>query len=240
MILPDQSRRYFTSPLLTDRVFHGFGTKELGNGQDIEIVRCLLSKNNKNCRFISFAQQNHSVNINVITKRNGTYLLDSIANYDALITQEREVLLAITTADCVPIIYFDNDHSILGVSHGGWRGTLNSISTKVIQMMEKFGANKKQMNVVIGPAIGKCCYEITGQRYIKFLEYFGDKVFYHSKNKVYLDLIKTNIQSLINHGICKDNIDIASECTSCNGKIFWSYHRDKKLDGQMLNFAMLL
>src|SRR3954467_3283878 len=80
---------------------------------------------------------------------------------DGLITNVPEILLAIQTADCLPILLIDPEHRAVGAFHAGWRGTLARIVEKGVgRMQAKFGSKPKDIVAAIGPGIHKCCYEV--------------------------------------------------------------------------------
>ena len=80
---------------------------------------------------------------------------------DALITRARGLLLAIQTADCIPILLADPKHRAVAAVHAGWRGTLKRIAAKTLGRMRMlFGTRPGDVMAVLGPAIGRCCYEV--------------------------------------------------------------------------------
>lgn len=83
---------------------------------------------------------------------------------DAMITQQRGIALAISVADCVPLLFYDPVQAAIGLTHAGWRGTARGIAAATIDALsEQFGSQAKDIRVGIGPAIGACCYEVSEQ-----------------------------------------------------------------------------
>ncbi len=83
---------------------------------------------------------------------------------DALVTRERGVLLAVQTADCIPILLADTKNRAVAAIHSGWRGTLRRIAEKTIGRMQmEFGTRPADLIAAIGPGIGGCCYEVGSQ-----------------------------------------------------------------------------
>ncbi len=81
---------------------------------------------------------------------------------DAIITQKGGVALALSFADCVPILLYDPVQRVLGIAHAGWRGAARGIAVATIEAMaEKFGSQPQDIHAGIGPSIGPCCYEVT-------------------------------------------------------------------------------
>src|ERR1019366_9575599 len=80
---------------------------------------------------------------------------------DALITRTPGLLLGVQTADCVPILLADTRHCVVAAVHAGWRGTLARIAMKALgRMRMEFGTRPRDVVAALGPAIGRCCYEV--------------------------------------------------------------------------------
>ncbi len=83
---------------------------------------------------------------------------------DAIVTAEREVVLAMSFADCVPLLFHDPRRAVIALAHAGWRGTARGIAITTIEAMQiHFGSRPQDILVGIGPAIGACCYEVSEQ-----------------------------------------------------------------------------
>ena len=94
---------------------------------------------------------------------------------DASITNRPNLLLAIQTADCVPILLVDPQKRAIAAIHAGWRGTLARIAAKTIGKMQMhFGTNPRDLLAAIGPSIGPCCYEVGTEVATQFLSQFAD------------------------------------------------------------------
>lgn len=151
---------------------------------------------------------------------------------DGLITCEKNIVLTIKTADCVPIIYIDNKIGLVGISHQGYKGTLLKISQKMIKKMKTLGSKGHDINVFIGPAVCKKCYAIDGDRLVQFKQLFNIK---HNT----IDLKYLNREMLLQEGVLDRNINISSLCTSCNPELFYSY-RNGERNTCMVNFIVLV
>ena len=80
---------------------------------------------------------------------------------DALITRERDVLLVVQTADCVPILLADTKRRAVAAIHSGWRGTVRRIAEKTLGRMQmEFGTHPEDVIAALGPGIGQSCYEV--------------------------------------------------------------------------------
>lgn len=79
---------------------------------------------------------------------------------DAIVTDQRGLLLGILTADCAPILLADGEAGVIGAAHAGWRGALGGIAEEVIAAMESLGANRSTIHAVVGPCISQASYEV--------------------------------------------------------------------------------
>lgn len=166
-----------------------------------------------------------------------------MASYDAIVTNQPGIALAIKTADCVPIFFVDRIKRVIGVAHAGWRGTSLNISAKVVgALREKFSCNTSDITAVIGPAIGQCCYQVDG-RVLNAMEAE------HNRRDIFspcsspghwmLDLPLANTFQMVEGGVLPENIHVAGYCTSCQRDIFFSHRGEKGNTGRQLNFIML-
>jgi YfiH family protein len=81
---------------------------------------------------------------------------------DAIITRQCGVTLALSFADCVPILFYDPARSVIGIAHAGWRGTARGMMLAMVDVLRKqFGCRLEDLYVGIAPSIGPCCYEVT-------------------------------------------------------------------------------
>lgn len=238
MIIFNSKKGYGTSPLFEQTVFHGFGTKNFGNGQKNETINTLLKRVHIQPQIV-IPQQTHSTSVKIIDAGHHEGNVIYVPNVDGLVSENKNVLLTVVTADCVPIIYADFDHSVIGISHGGWSGTLQNISQNVIDQMIELGARKESIFAAMGPAISDCCYEVYGDRYEQFKKRFSSEIISSIQGKHYLNLAKANRESLLATGISAYHIDHSLFCTECEDDLFWSFHRDKRIEGEMLHFVMI-
>lgn len=154
---------------------------------------------------------------------------------DAYITCQKNLPVAIRTADCVPVLLFDAVKRAVGIVHAGWKGTAKEITYKTVgRMKETFGSKPEHIQAVLGPAIRPCCYEV-GQ---EFRQYFPDEIIERG-GKLYVDMTKNNYKQLLKAGLKKENIDNTGICTCCNSKYF-SFRRDAGKAGRMISLMMLM
>ncbi|MDM8521340.1 peptidoglycan editing factor PgeF [Anaerolineales bacterium HSG6] len=154
---------------------------------------------------------------------------------DGLVTNEPNVYLAMRFADCTPLIFFDPTQKIIGLSHAGWRGTMQNIATETVRAMRQLGAKIKNIIAVIGPSIGPCCYEVgtevldaAGQTFQRPDALFDYR---HGKNqRPYFDMWQANQQLLIETGV--RTIIHTNLCTACNTDKFFSHRAENGRTGR--------
>ena len=151
---------------------------------------------------------------------------------DGMITATQGLALGIKTADCLPVLMADLDHRVVAAIHAGWRGTAQGIMGTAVRMMgEKFETKPNSLVVAMGPAIGKCCFEVGPEVAREFADY--DAGLGLVTGKCHLDLQKINQRQLELLGVTPDNIFRSNYCTVCGGDRFWSYRKDKEFAGRM-------
>jgi len=162
--------------------------------------------------------QTHSGNVQIIDKRN------VYPKTDGLITNESGTLIYLRFADCTPLVFYDPVKKVSAISHAGWRGTVSKIGVKTVEKMSSFfGSNVKDIVVLIGPTISKCCYEVGDDVKEKLLSTVNETSGLFSDN--YADLKTINERQLREIGI--EKIDICPYCTSCNNDMFYSYRKEQ-------------
>ncbi|MFA6476636.1 MAG: peptidoglycan editing factor PgeF [Candidatus Paceibacterota bacterium] len=172
---------------------------------------------------IVLAGLSHSSNVDLVGEES---IGQKINNTDGLITNVPGIILTITSADCLPIFFFDKNKEVIGLAHAGWRGVESNIVSKVIEKMRsKFGSNPKDITVNIGPHIKSCHFEIKDDLVEKFSQY---KDFITTSDGVTnLDLSAIVREQLKDCGVNPDSINISSECTYCLPDKYYSFRRDK-------------
>lgn len=161
---------------------------------------------------------------------------------DALITKLPRVCIGVTTADCVPLIFFDKRKKVVASAHAGWRGTCGKIAEKSIRMMmEQFDCKVDDILVSVGPSISVEAYNVGGEL-VEIFEAEGfdtDSIFVEKVEKLHLDLWEANRQSLLKAGILPEHIEIAGICTYTEHERFFSARRLGIKSGRMLSGVML-
>jgi YfiH family protein len=183
-------------------------------------------------------KQTHSDVIGIVDESNYT---DAFENTDALITNIPSIILAIKTADCVPILLFDPEKKVIGAVHSGWRGTAQNIVGKTIaEMNSVYGSNPSNILAAIGPCISQMNYEVGYEviEIIKQVTTNQEGLFTYNEvanEKAFLDLSMANFQFLMQAGLSENNIDISRMCTFQFKEDFFSARRDGNITGRMIN-----
>ncbi|GLC87033.1 peptidoglycan editing factor PgeF [Lysinibacillus piscis] len=190
-------------------------------------------------------QQTHSANFHCVTHedagRGAMQMETAIANTDALYTLEPNVLLCGFTADCVPVIFYNEVKGLVGVVHSGWQGTVREITSKLLQhLMEQEHCQPQDFHVHIGMALSQQCFEVDGDVYEQFhrLGYADDFIVYNEKtNKYHIDNQQTVKRQCELAGIPAQQIQMDTTCTYTSAEGF-SYRQDKQA-GRHISFIML-
>lgn len=159
---------------------------------------------------------------------------------DAIVTSKSNIAIGVFTADCVPVIIVDDIKGVVAAIHSGWRGTINSITKKTLQVMnEDFGTRYEDVKVYIGPHIKKCCYEVSEELKKTFIEEtkISEDVLFENRNLSLEECILKDIRDL---GVLEDNINDINLCTYCSGNIkLHSYRRSNGDYGRLFSFVTL-
>lgn len=182
---------------------------------------------------------------------------------DGLMTDDPKIALGVQTADCVPVLVRDTRTGAIAAFHAGWRGTLKRIVEGGIGRMRlEFGSRPKDLEAVIGPAIGLCCYAVGEEVRSEFLSQFSYALSLFSevydsdpvKEKypllfltarapghsnigpsLHLDLAEANRRQLLDAGLTTKSIAMAHRCTSCDPETFFSYRAEHGFCGRMMS-----
>ena len=161
---------------------------------------------------------------------------------DALITAVGGIILAVSVADCVPLLLFDRKEGVVATVHGGWRSTAARLGSKVVRKMgEIFGTRPEDIVVGIGPAIGPCCYEVDEPVISAFSDLsprWQEWVQEEGRGHWHLDLIRANQTLLLEVGVPQGQIFSSGICTSCQQELFFSHRRDGGKTGRMMGLIM--
>lgn len=250
----DNGILYFKFPLLeeTGIVRHAFSTRIGGaskgyfgtmnfsftRGDDREdvlenyrrisqVIGCDLSK-------MVLSHQTHTTNIRIVTEKDagkGIWKERDYNDVDGLITNVEGMTLVTFYADCVPLYFVDPVHRAIGLSHSGWKGTVNRMGLRTIEAMSKaYDSRTEDMLACIGPSICGDCYEVSEDVAEAFLREFGSELCYGNSilidkgnGKYQLDLWAANRIILLSGGILPKHLAVTNVCTKCNPNLLYSH-----------------
>ena len=162
---------------------------------------------------------------------------------DAIITNQRNILIGILVADCFPVILYDQNKHVAGVVHLGWRGTAAGLLGRTVNAMrEIFGCQAADICAAVGPGIGAHSYEVdrpVRDAFRQGTDQWGRIATEISLGHWQLDLQKSVLLQLDEAGVDRTDVDIVEECTCCHKETFFSYRRDQGRTGRQMGFALL-
>ena len=181
---------------------------------------------------------------------------------DGQMTDEAGFLLAVQTADCIPVLVADKKKRVVAAFHAGWRGTAQRIvETGVGRMRLEYGSRPEDLMASIGPGVGTCCYSVGEEVYSEFESQFqyGRELFHevyssdvvrqkypmlfltqrapgHSPigPSLHLDLVEANRRQLMDAGVKARAIKIVGGCTNCERDLFFSHRGSQGHAGRMM------
>ena len=191
-----------------------------------------------NFEHLIFPKQTHTGTVKVIRAdffdRNENEKKQFLNETDAVITNLKNVCVAIKTADCVPVLVYDSVKQVVAAIHAGWRGTAQGIVQNTInQMSAVFGSNPSDLWAGIGPSISPEVYEVGEEVWSQFSPEFYRPTNPFKNEKRLLDLWKANLHQLTLSGVPENQIEVGCICTLYNPEMFFSARRDGAKTGRM-------
>lgn len=178
-----------------------------------------------------FVDQIHGADVVVIDEQSKISSQQNRPRADAIVSNLKNLIIALITADCTPILFFDEKNSVIGAAHAGWPGAFKNITSNTIAKMLEIGAKIENIKVVIGPTIRQKSYEISQEFYDRFLdENINNKKFFIPGGRVghyMFDLpgyVKEKLKNAGIRNIIDEEID-----TYSNSEKFFSYRRSTHL-----------
>ena len=146
---------------------------------------------------------------------------------DAIISNVPDVIMGISTADCIPVLLYDPVQRAACAIHAGWRGTVKRITEQAVaQMTAVYGTRPADIIAQIGPGIHLDSFEVGDEVYEAFQqEGFDMQAISKKKEKWHIDLPECNRLQLIAKGIPADHIAVSSICTYQQADRFFSARR---------------
>lgn len=153
---------------------------------------------------------------------------------DGIMTDCYHVPIAVRTADCLPLFFYEPFSHVIAVVHAGWQGTLDRIAQRTVDIMiDRFGVDAENILVGLGPCIRAKNYEVGKE----FKQKFPSKVI-EADGKYFFDLPGENVRQLVLSGIRPENICDSGLCTF-EEDLFYSYRKDGEQTGRILNLMIL-
>ncbi len=215
-----------------------------------------------------FSDQTHTANVRRVARAdagNGLVREKTFFDTDGLITDEPGLVLSTFYADCVPLYFADPVHHAIGLSHSGWRGTVQQIGRVTVEAMgREFGSRPEDIICAIGPSICQDCYEVGAEVAMEFRElceeaipkenqdfsketipkevgnFSGNGILAAKGNGKYqLDLWRANEIILRKVGVLPEHIAVTNICTCCNSTYLFSHRASKGRRGNLGAFLTI-
>jgi len=180
----------------------------------------------------------NKVHIAVAKDARPAYGSGELIEADGYVTKEKNLPLAIFTADCIPLLLEDKKAGVIGAIHCGWRSTVSDIAKNAITAFEQLGSRPEDICAAIGPSIMSCCFEV-GEEVIAAVDEMlgGDKssALYTRKDngKYMLDLQLALRHRLLQLGILPEHIEMVGECTMCHPDKYYSHRYCGNIRGSL-------
>lgn len=195
------------------------------------------------------SHQTHTTNIRRVTAEDRGKGITGEREYtdvDGLITNVPGIVLVTFFADCVPLYFVDTKNHAIGLSHSGWKGTVNRMGAVTLQEMKKaYGTNPENVVAAVGPSICQSCYEVSEDVIWQFMVTFPEQkiqesLFYQKPNGKYqLNLWEANRQILVEAGVPENQISVTDICTCCNPQYLFSHRASEGKRGNLAAFLGL-
>ncbi len=208
----------------------------MGKALGVDVERMVLS------------YQTHTTNVRLVTEEDagkGIIKERDYENVDGLITNVPGITLVTFYADCVPLYFLDLVHRAIGLSHSGWRGTVNRMGKITLEKMrEAFGTRAEEVIACIGPSICRDCYEVGSEVAQEFRKGFDKRhwegiLAEKEDGKYLLDLWRANEIILLETGVKQENIQVTDICTHCNSDYLFSHRTTGNERGNLAAFLGL-
>lgn len=198
------------------------------------------------------SQQTHTTNVRVVTENDygkGVVRERGYTDVDGLVTNVPGLTLVTFYADCVPLYIADPVHRAIGLSHSGWRGTVQRMGQVTIRkMQELYGSRPEDLICCIGPSICGDCFEVGGEVALAFEKEFGAEhraelirgaAEIKPEQKYYVDLWRANELVFLESGVPSEHIHTTNICTRCNPELLWSHRIFGERRGNLAAFLAI-
>ncbi len=203
-------------------------------GDDINVVsenrEKYFNQLGLNSESVAYQKQVHADGVSFITEGG------DCGKGDAMITDKKNLGLAISSADCCAIFIYDPVKELIAGVHSGWRGTKLKILLKVLQQLSnEFDSSPGDMICYLSPSVSQQNYRVGPIVAEQFdLNYLQEK-----NGMFYLNISKINFDILLDYGVYPHNIQTSNLCTYEYASILHSYRRDEKQSGRALGIIAM-
>lgn len=217
----------FTSRWRSAEARRPFGARDRGASDRRELVRAVGL-----ARGVSMRQV-HGNRVERIGPRAG-----DVPVCDGVTTRWEGLGLIVQTADCVPILLWDEANDVVGAVHAGWRGTLARVAERAVSSLaDAYGTQPRSLHAAIGPSIGGCCYEVGFEVQEVFVQEHDETDTFFSTGphgRPHLDLVAANRWQLQRVGLSSERIHASEICTSCRNEQLYSYRKEGRGCGRLM------
>jgi len=199
-------------------------------------------------RDMVFCDQSHDRDVRVVSAadrgRGSLSLDDAMAQTDALVTAEPDVVLVVMVADCVPIVLYDPAAHVLACVHAGWRGTVARVSEAAVAAMRALGARPENIIAGLGPAIAPDRYQVGADVVAAAEQGLGSSAAQvirpDGTGKWLFDLWAANLLVLREAGVADEHISVTAIPTGSAGSDQFFSDREVRPCGRFGAIARLL
>lgn len=191
--------------------------------------------NDLNLDQLAFLNQTHSIDGMVIDQIIPAF--DKEGDY--LITDKKSIGIGVMTADCLPIVFYDEKSHVAAVAHAGWRGTVAGVAVQTLKHMQKvFDTDINSTQIFFGPSAKKCCY-IVDEPFVKNIKEDALSVIERKNNSALcFDLPGLSALQLKKAGYRGEINTDYNLCTICDDQ-FFSYRRQAEQAGRQMSIIVL-
>lgn len=190
---------------------------------------------------VLFLKQTHSASGVVCTENNLSHIRPFQDEGDFLMTDLPHIGLGVMTADCLPIVLYDNRNHAVAIVHAGWRGSAQGVVLNALKLMqETYATDLNNLQIFFGPSAKICCYQVQEDLMTEFDDYpYAEQAFQWHGDELFFDLPGFNKLQLESVGVKKESFHVGySICTICDDK-FYSYRRQKEQAGRQMTVVSL-
>lgn len=221
----------------TNKPYSGFSICHYTSDNPGHYMKCLdalASYLGTDINHIIVPRQTHTTNVHTVTACD--IGLRNPDDCDAVVTSCAGVTIGVNTADCVPMLLYDETAGVIGAAHAGWRGAIGGIISNTLAAMEKAGAKPEQVHAIICPAICVDCFEVGEEVAECFPSAFVKREY---GTRPHVNLPGYVIWCLENAGLLPANIISDGTCTRCNPDRFFSARAAGIQSGRNFSFIRL-